>query len=113
MGTKTNAHLIIPNAHGVVPKATAPGRRIGNLVHVVDQDVDLADFGFDPSEQRCNLRVISMIDLNGNTFSACFVDHLDRGIDSERSITSRTTSDVHRCAFFGESDCGAATDTPT
>ena len=113
MGTKTNAHLIIPNAHRVIPKATAPGRRIGNLVHVVHQDVDLADFSFDPCEQRCDLRVISMIDLNGDTFSACFVDHLDGGVNRERSIAGRTTSDVHRCAFFSESDCGAASNTPT
>ena len=113
MGTKANTYLIVPNTDGVIPKATAPGRRIGNLVHVVDQDVDLADFGFDPSEQRCNLRVITMIDLNSDTFAACFIDHLDCRVNSERSIAGRTTSDVHRCTFFGQSDCGAATNTPT
>ena len=113
MGTKTNAHLIIPNAHRVIPKATTPGWRIGNLVHVVDQDVDLANFGFDPCEQRCDLRVITMIYLHSDTFSACFVDHLDCGVDGERSVAGRTTSDVHRCTFFGESNCGTATNTPT
>ena len=54
-----------------------------------------------------------MIDLNGDTFAACFVDHLDRRVNSERSIAGRTTGDVHRCAFFSEGNRCTTTDTPT
>ena len=113
MGPQTNPHLIVPNADRMIPKATAPGWRIGNLVDVVDQHIDLADFIFDSCKESSDLRIITMINLHCDTFATRIIDHLHCGVNRQWSTSGTAPRDVHRGTFFGQGDCSSSSNATT
>ena len=93
----------------MVPEATAPGRRVRDLVDVVDENVELALLLPDLGEEPGDLRIIAMIDFDGDPTTAGFVDQ-PHGLTDRKLPDGGTPGHVDRGAFLAEGDRSAATD---
>ena len=102
MRAQADADLVIPDLNRMVPEAAAPCRRIGNLVDVVDQDVDMVDLLSDARKQRSDVGIVAVVTLNGNAATTGFGDQSRRGIDGALAAAGGATGNEHGAAQFAK-----------
>ena len=67
----------------MVPEPATPGGRVGDLVDVVDQDVELAVVGANTIEERGDLRIVAVVGLHRDAVATRFVDECGRSVDRQ------------------------------
>ena len=109
---QTDAHLIVPDLDGMVPETTAPRRRAGDLVHIVDQYIEVALLTINLSEQRRDLGVVAMIHLHRHAMPSGRIHQ--SGAFANRQFTGGGTSrDIHGGPQFTEGDGDTAPNATT
>ena len=83
VGSESDADLVVPDRQRVFPEATRPSGRIGDRVHVVDEQVEVALLAGHPLEQRGDLRVVPVVGGHRNARAAALVDESCGCVDRE------------------------------
>ena len=102
MSPEPNADLVVPDAHGVFPETTFPRWRVGDLEHVIDENVEVSMFFFDFVEDGGNLIIVEVVGLDRDSCTACFGDFSCCGVDGSWSVSGTSAGDVDGGTLFSK-----------
>ena len=96
----------------MVPEPATPRRRVGDLVDVVDQDVELSLVRPHALKKRGDLRVVAVIGLYSNAMPAGLVDERSGAVDGQLACARAAAGDVDRGTLLAECNRSPAPDPP-
>jgi hypothetical protein len=102
MGPEADTDLIIPYLNGMIPETATPGGRRGDLVDIIDQDINPALFVFNLLEETGDLVINTVIDLHTITLATGSINSLDTGLQGKFTCSGCTPGDVNRGSLFGK-----------
>ena len=87
MRSEPDTDLVIPYLYGVIPETATPCWWAGNLVDVIDQNINFTLLRLNLFEEICYLLVLTMIYSDTMTNAASGINCLDTGFYGELALT--------------------------
>ena len=100
MSSESDADLIVPDTHGVLPKAALPCRWVRDLEHIVDEDIEMSMVLLDLCKNSGDLIIVKMVGLDWDSLPSCLGYFPRCGFNGSWSITGASSSDVDSSPLF-------------
>lgn len=111
MRPEPDANLVIPYLYGVIPETATPCWWAGNLVDVIDENINFTLLRFNLFEEICYLLILTMIYPDAMTNAASGINRLDTGFYGELALTCSAPGNVDGCTLFSQGNSTALADT--